>query len=208
MAFSISPSDKRDIAKTLGRRHKEFSWSEDFFANLIERNEAKMDVYWSVMALRDCGTARSIPSLKALATHPSQDIKATAMLTIARISRSAETEYYAMKLLDPSYRAKSYALWAIAAYGDERATDAVHQYVKKNHRKLAEPSIDARETYDIISYFYRTLGAAKAAQLFAGDYVSIRTSLAKSLSRLPAINRDRFAARYPEIDISLASSDA
>src|SRR5690606_41241559 len=116
-----------DLATTRGRRHKEFSCADDFFANLIERNEAKLDVYWSVMALRDCGTARSIPSLKALATHPSQDIKATAMLTIARISRSAETEYYAKKLLDPSYRAKSYALWAIAAYGDERATDAVHQ---------------------------------------------------------------------------------
>src|SRR5690606_40919165 len=68
----------------------------------------------------------------------------TAMLTIARISRSSETEYYALKLLDPSYRAKSYALWAIAAYGDERATDAVHQYVKKNHKKLAEPRSEER----------------------------------------------------------------
>lgn len=208
MAFSISPSDKRDIARILGRRHKDFSWSEDFFVDLIDRNEARMDVYWSVMALRDCGTERSIPSLKALATHPSQDVKATAMLTIARIARSAETEYYATKLLEPSYRAKSYALWAIAAYGDARATDAVHEYVRKNRRKLAEPGMDARETHDIISYFHRTLGASEAARLFAGDYAFITTSLARSLSRLPPINRTRFAARYPDIDISLAGSDA
>ena len=208
MAFSILPSDKRDISKILGRRHKEFSWTEEFFANLIDRSEARMDVYWSVIALRDCGSERSIPLLKGLATHTSNDVKATAMLTIARISRSAETEYYAMKLAEPSYRTKSYALWAIAAYGDERATDAVHQYVKKNIKRLAEPSVCGRETYDIVAYFYRTLGASKAAQLFASDYLLVRKSLARSLSRLPAINRDRFAARYPEIDISPASNGA
>ena len=206
MAFSISPSDKRDIARTLKRRHKDFIWSEDFFIRLINENGSKMDVYWSVMALRDCGSGLAIQPLKMLASHPSQDVKATSILTIARIARSSETVYYAQQLLNPQYRAKSYALWAIAAYGDERAIDAVHQYVNKNRRKLSIPSIDARETYDIVSYLHRVLGATETAKLLAADYLFIRTSLAKSLDRLPTINTDRFMARYPEIDISLTSN--
>ena len=203
MAFSISPQDKRDIAKTLSKRHRDFSWTEEFFISLIEKNESKMDVYWSVIALRSCGTERSIASLKSLATHVSQDVKATAILTIARIARAAETEYYAARLIDPSYRAKPYALWAISAYGDDTAIPAVRSFITKNKKKIAAKSVPAQEAYGITTYFYRTLGPSRTVELLTGEYLFIREALAWSLNHLPPINAERFKNRYPEIDISL-----
>ena len=206
MAFSVSPHDKRDISRTLGKRHRDFSWTEDFFIGLIDRNESKMDVYWSVIALRNCGTERSIASLKSLSTHQSQDVKATAILTIARIARATETDYYAARLIDPSYRAKPFALWAISAYGDERAIPAVRNFIMKNKKKLAEKVVPAQEAYGITTYFYRTLGPCKTVELLTGEYGFIREALAWSLNHLPPMNARRFKDRYPEIDISLGTT--
>ena len=111
-------------------RRKNLEWTEDYFLNVLESSDRKRDVYWAVLALRDCGTARSIPHLVAKLNYPMQDVKCTSILTIAHIAGPAETELYARALLDPKYREKGYAMWAIRDAADERAVSCDRQIGK------------------------------------------------------------------------------
>ena len=103
------------------RKRADFAWSEEFFLRAIASARSKYDVYCSVLGLREVGTQRSIPVLKTLLSYPKSDVKSCAILTIAQIARVAETEYYAQTLLNPKYREKCYAMWAIEVAADERA---------------------------------------------------------------------------------------
>ncbi len=109
---------------------------------MIENPRNKKEVYWSVLALRDCGTDRCIAVLKGLLHYPKQDVKACSILTIAQIAGAEETALYAEALLDPKYSEKAYALWAIWAKADGTALHAVYQYIKKNLSKICTDKLD------------------------------------------------------------------
>ena len=128
-----------DDARTSVRRHfrrKDFEWSEDYFLRVLETAKRKSDIYWAAIALRDCGTARSIPVLVAKLYYPVQDVKCVSMLTIAQVARASGTELYGRALLDPKYPDKGYAMWAIAEVADHRAVDPVLAYLRKNLSKI------------------------------------------------------------------------
>ena len=65
-----------------------------------------------------------------------QDVKCVAILTIAHIARESATPTISHALLDPVYREKAYAMWAINDAADERAIPAVLNYFAKNKAKL------------------------------------------------------------------------
>lgn len=118
-------------------RKKGISWTEESLTGVLgDPQSSKWDVYYAVMALRDCGTTRSVEALKSVLYYPKQDVKCTAVLTIAHVAREAETPLYASLLLDPKYREKVYAMWAILDAADERAVDAVLEYFKRNKSQL------------------------------------------------------------------------
>lgn len=202
MPFTLTATEAQEIASTLRRRHRDLVWSEDYLLGLIEARKSKMDVYWSVIGLRHCGTLRCIPALKELSNHPTQDIKATAILTIATIAGTAETAYYAERLSDPQYRAKDYAIWAIGVAGDERALAVVHSYIKRNKKSLSQVPLDCTLLQEIVAYFYRVIGPEATAALLAGQYSFIRESLVSSPMMNPHV-RLRFFARVPELEAAL-----
>jgi len=115
----------------------------------------KSDVWRAVVALRDCGTVKSIPHLKKLLYHTTEDVKCTSILTIAHIAREKETSFYAEALLDPKYREKGYAMWAIDDAADERAVKAVVDYFNKNKSKLKADKIHAELIIHGVSYLAR-----------------------------------------------------
>ena len=118
-------------------RKKGLSWTEEHLIGVLENPQSsKWDVYYAVLALRDCGTMCSLDALKAVLRYPMQDVKCTSVLTIAHIARESETPLYANLLLDTTYREKAYAMWAILDAADERAIDAVLEYFKRNRKKL------------------------------------------------------------------------
>ncbi|SRR5258706_9555662 len=108
MPFPLSPGSRAAIEHHF--RWKKLAWEESYFGNVLESSTSKHDVYWAVLALRDCGTLASIPALKAKMDYPMQDVKCCAILTIAHIAGSAETSFYADALLNPEYREKGYAM--------------------------------------------------------------------------------------------------
>lgn len=118
------------------RKRIGFEWNEEFFLGAISSARSKYDVYWSVIALRKVGTSRAIPYLKELILYPMSDVKSCAVLTISQIAKATETEFYAGTLLNPKYREKSFAMWAIEDAADERAIPAVVEYLKKNLGKI------------------------------------------------------------------------
>lgn len=117
-------------------RKRQFRWDEDYFISVLEHPRSKHDVYRAAIALRKVGTDKSIGPLRALLTFPMQDVKCVAILTIAHIARERATPILSLALLDPLYREKAYAIWAINDAADERAIPAVLEYFSKNKSKL------------------------------------------------------------------------
>jgi hypothetical protein len=124
-------------------RRRGFVWSEDFFLSILNAPRSKHDVYWSAIGLRKVGTESSIPVLLKFLTYPMQDVKAVSILTIAHIGRANVTPLLADALLNPKYREKFYAMWAIFDAADERAISAVLDYFAKNRAKLRAGKLDA-----------------------------------------------------------------
>src|SRR4051812_3279753 len=92
-------------------RKRNLIWQEEYFLDVLTTSDKKHDIYWAVLALRDCGTAGALPLLKEKLSFPMLDVQATALLTIAHLARAAETPLYAAMLLDPAYKQKGYAMW-------------------------------------------------------------------------------------------------
>ena len=134
MPFPLSQSTREAIRHHF--RRKKLVWEEPYFVDVLLTSENRHDIYWAVLALRDCGTAHSIPALKAKLNYPMQDVKCCSILTIAHIAGAEETPFYADTLLSPEYREKGYAMWAIRDAADSRAIQAVLAYFKRNHSKL------------------------------------------------------------------------
>jgi hypothetical protein len=133
MPFPLDPTTEQFIKNHF--RRKGLRWEEDYFIEMLA-SEQKYDVYWATLALRGCGTEKCVPPLKEKLYHPMQDVKCTSILTVAHVAGAGETPFYARALLDPGYREKGYAMWAIWDCADERAVDAVLQYFTRNRGKL------------------------------------------------------------------------
>jgi len=140
-------------------KRKGLKWEEDFFLEMLA-SANKHDVYFAVIALRDCGTYRSVEPLKGLLHHPMQDVKATSILTIAHIAGARETAFYVQALLDPAYSPKTYALWAMEDCADERAADAVLQYFKRNRSRIKSGKFDLHALNHGVNYLSRVRGTS------------------------------------------------
>src|SRR5215470_8461284 len=118
------PIDNNDVSIGFIEKHfrkRAFVWSEDYFFSILNAPRSKYDVYWSAIGLRRVGTERSVPVLLRFLTYPMQDVKCVSILTIAHIGRASVTPLLADALLNPEYREKVYAMWAILDAADERA---------------------------------------------------------------------------------------
>ena len=153
MPFPLA-AGTRDTIERYFRRH-DLAWTEEFFVRVLESSERKHDVYWATIALRECGTATCLDALKAKLHYPMQDVKCTSLLTVAHIAGPSETPLYAAALLDPAYREKGYAMWAIRDAADARAVDAVLAYFRKNRSKLKNGTLVNGTVADGIEYLAR-----------------------------------------------------
>lgn len=156
------PFPLNETTRGLIERHfkkKKLVWGEDYFLGMLANSTQKHDVYFSVIALRDCGTSRAIPPLKEKLSFPMQDVQSTALLTIAHIARAEETPLYAATLLNPAYKQKGFALWAIRDAADERAVDAVLEYLSKNMGKIKSGKLTNATLPDGLEYLQKFSGS-------------------------------------------------
>ena len=143
--FPNSETTKRFIADHFCKRRTPLT--EDAILDAIKAPRSKYDVYWGVLALRDFGTARSIPILKELLHYPMQDVKDCSLLTIAHIAGASETPFFLEALADKQTR-KAYPMWAIEVAADERAVTAVVNFVNTALRKALRPKpVDPGDAY-------------------------------------------------------------
>jgi len=167
MPFPLFEQTKKAIQHHFGR--KNLVWEEAYFIEVLETSENKHDIYWAVLALRDCGTTNCIPHLKEKLTYPMQDVKCTSILTIAHIAGASETPFYAQALLNPEYREKGYAMWVINDAADSRAVEAVLAYFKKNRSKLKNGKLTNATLPDGLEYLERHLNEKEEILNFFTD---------------------------------------
>jgi hypothetical protein len=163
MPFPIS-EDIRDTIRHHFRK-QDLVWDETWFVNVLQTGTDRYDVYWSVIALRDCGTTASLAALTDKLRFPMQDVKCAAMLTIAHIAGRDATPLFIEALSGTSFRDKGYAMWAIQDAADERAVDAVLTYFKKQRARLKNGKLTNNTLVDGLVYLekYRPTDAAVAA---------------------------------------------
>jgi len=171
-------------------RRRGFVWSEDFFLSVLNAPKSKYDVYWSAIGLRKVGTDRSIPVLLKFLTYPMQDVKMVSILTIAHIGRASITPLLADTLLNPNYREKDYAMWAIRDAGDERAISAVLEYFAKNRAKLRAGKL--RALGDGLRYLSRFVDTVPAVRTFIDE-------VSTYWDRLPQGTREEMQKHLPEL---------
>jgi hypothetical protein len=164
MPFPIDEYSKEVITSHF--RRKRLVWSEDYFIQKLDNPGSKYDVYFATIALRDCGTEKCIPSLKAKIYYPMQDVKCTSLLTIAHIAREKESDFYAQCLLDTKYREKGYAMWAINDAADQRAVEAVCAYFEKNNNKFSRGLLANGTVVDGINFLLKQSTISARAKSF------------------------------------------
>lgn len=167
MPFPLSPHTREFIQHHF--RRKELAWNEEYFINVLRTSESRYDIYWAVLALRDCGTRNAISSLKEKLNYPVQDIQCCSLLTIAHISGAEETPLYVEALLSPQYRKKGYAMWAIRDAADARAIDAVLAYFKKHRSKLRSGKLTNATLADGLEFLERYWNDSDEIQRFFVD---------------------------------------
>ncbi|HSQ33206.1 MAG TPA: hypothetical protein VLN49_25305, partial [Gemmatimonadaceae bacterium] len=158
MVFPNSP-ETTEIAKRALHR-KRIEYSEDALLAALEAGSDRNAVYWATIALRDVGTLRAVPALQNLLHYPMQDVKDCSLLTIAHLSGPAATEFYVHALRDKRTR-KLYPMWAIRVAADERAVEAVLEYVDRVLKRLerstpADPGDAYLDGLEYLSRFHET----------------------------------------------------
>lgn len=172
-------------------RRSKVALGEAEMLQVIGTPRSKRDVYWAVLALRDCGTAHCIPALKDLLHYPMQDVKDCSLLTIAHIAGAAETPFYLAALADKKTR-KGYPMWAIQAAADERAIPDVLAFVDTALRKaIRSTAAESHDAYVFGCRFLARIGVAPDA------LAAILTKLRSVWAQLPSDHRRSLRAAFP-----------
>lgn len=177
MPFSLSDHTREAVEHHF--RRKKLIWTESYFLQVLANSASKHDIYWAVLALRDCGTSNAIPALKQKLFYPMQDVRCCSILTIAHIAGSDETRLYAELLASPEYKDKGYAMWAIKDAADSRAIDSVLAYFKKNLGKLKSGNLTNGTLVDGLEYLQKYLGENEAINSFFSEVKDFFDNLAQ-----------------------------
>jgi hypothetical protein len=177
MPFPLSDHTREAVQHHF--RRKKLVWNESYFLQVLANSASKHDIYWAVLALRDCGTSDSISALKEKLFYPMQDVKCCSILTIAHIAGPGETPLYAELLASPEYKDKFYAMWAIKDAADSRAIDSVLSYFKKNRAKLKSGKLTNGTLADGLEYLQKYLSKNEAINSFFSEVKDFFDNLAQ-----------------------------
>ncbi|HVI49081.1 MAG TPA: hypothetical protein VM802_29715, partial [Chitinophaga sp.] len=125
---------------------------EEWALSLLKRTVNDYDVYDIAMLLHKTGTRKSLPTLKRLLEHHSQDVKGLAFATIADIEKEKEAMFYIRCLLRGQLKFE--AMEAIYKYADEKAIQAV---ITRITELLSKRRSSARSTIENFKHGFTDL---------------------------------------------------
>lgn len=157
-------------------KSRKIEYSEDALIHVLNNSKRRYDIYWATIALREIGTLKCIEPLKKLSSYPMQDVKCTSILTIAIIAGSGETSFYASALLDPKYKEKGYALWALLECGNALGVAAVIDHLNKTLKRHKKVDIHDDELPSIV-FLSRFASSNKDAGQAVGSWLQVRAPL-------------------------------
>jgi len=136
--FPLEDSMRASIADEL--RKKGLDYSESSMICVLEDNSYNAFLKWkAAIGLRDCGTSEALPALVSAIGYSNEDVKSSAILTIAAIAGEKGISFL-IELLDRKKLRKGPVLQAIASIGSEQALPAVVAYLEKTLKTDRRPS--------------------------------------------------------------------
>jgi hypothetical protein len=116
-----------------------------------------------------------------------QDVKCTTILTIAHIARDSETSFYCECLLSPSYKEKTYAMWAINDAANEQAIESVLRYFEKNKSKVKNGKLYNRTLVEGCQYLAKYIVHPLVKEFF--EFVVASSGKMVEVEKSELINR-------------------
>lgn len=187
---------------SMERKHfksRKIEYSEDALIHVLNTSDRRYDVYWATLALREIGTLKCIEPLKKLIFHSMQDVKCTSILTIAMIAGSDETPFYASALLDPKYKEKGYALWALLECGNSLGVAAVIAHLNKVLMRHKKKDIHDDELPSVV-FLSRFASSNPEAKQAIDSWFRVRTPLPAYLIDSLTSNSDYLRTMIPTIN--------
>jgi hypothetical protein len=104
--------------------------AEDALLNVLASPTHWSDLPCAHYALSRVGTHRAIPAVVKNLSHHKEDVKASALWTLAEIGNTDLLPVFLDALQDRSWSARSYAMRGVSRHGDERAIEPVCKRVR------------------------------------------------------------------------------
>ena len=139
MPFPLDSICKDTIINYFKKR--KIGFDENSLIEVLKSSTKKYDIYWAVIGLRDVGTEKCIPYLRALRNFPMQDVKDCLLLTISHIAGEKETNFYVSVLQEKGTK-KDYPMWAIKDSANEQAINPVIEYLLSLLKKFRRPQFN------------------------------------------------------------------
>jgi HEAT repeat protein len=127
-------------------------YEADALIELLKREKPRSAMPIACHSLADLNARQAVPVLKTLADYPVEDVKATSVLAVARLTGGDETPWL-VECLSRKGTLKSYVLWALASIGDPAAYEAVKTWFEKHLRKLErDPAVNPGGAVFAVAY--------------------------------------------------------
>lgn len=172
-------------------------WKQSFFLDKLS-SKKKDDVYYSVLALRYCGTKKAIPCLKKTLFHSMNAVRTASILTLGLLSGEKLTGFYVDLLNNPQYKEKSYVLLVIRDYADKTAIDAVLQYIEKNKKNIKSRQSTNNETVHAAMYLNKYIHDYPEVESAFDFLMSVWPEIDGGVSRRYKKSKKGLVLRTPE----------
>jgi hypothetical protein len=168
VAAALEPIDSITLSMRAYFARLRVPYEPDALIDLLRDRKPKSAMPIACKSLADMGAVHAVPFLKELADFPAADVKATSVLSVARLAGRKETAWL-LECLAKKGTDKGYVLWALAAVSDPIALPAVLEWFKKNLRLLEKHPEKAGHGSIIFAaaYLEQQTQTPEIAELFA-----------------------------------------
>lgn len=154
------------------------SYTPEGLLSVLTNERPKSAMPLACHGLANLRATEALPVLKRLADYPKSDVKACAVLAVARLAGKSETAWL-IECMSTKGTDTGYVLWALAIVADPAAHHAVETWFEPVLRKLERnPTSDPSGRHiHAVAYLEQVANASPGAQALLDRYHAVAPNL-------------------------------